>query len=481
VPDANQATQVTTLDIGIVFGYLGLMVLLGLYANYRQQNVEDYFVAGRRLGPFSIGCLWLASWVGGASIIGSSAKAHEIGISAVWYVLSLAIGCFMFGLLFAGRVKTVGDRHQHLTYPDFIEKSFDSRTRIVATITTSLAFVAFAAGQLVAAGSIIHVLLGWDFVHALMLASGIVILYTATGGFLAVTYTDWVQFILLLIGVVIIGVPIAISNGGSPGELATALPDSYFDIGAWGWPTILALAVSVAMSYFVAMDSFTRCFAARDERTSRNGALLAVVFMLPIAVAATWLGLTSAVLFPAVESSNDILTTFVVELFPSGLKGLVVVGILAAVMSTADICILTVSANFTRDIYQRYINPEISKERMLKLGILASAIMGLAASLIAWKMQDIIDVLMFGFTLNGAALILPTIAAMYWKHTDPNAAFWSIVMSLSTVIAWRLAADFGLEGAFAIEPLWPGLFVSIATFLLLHRSWTPWRVAVVPE
>ena len=468
----------TALDIGIVFGYLGLMVLLGIIANYRQDDVEDYFVAGRRLGPFSIGCLWLASWVGGASIIGGSAKAHEIGISAIWYVLSLAIGCFLFGLLFAGKVKRLGDKHQHLTYPDFIEKSFDSRTRIVATITTSLAFIAFAAGQLVAAGSIIHVLLGWDFMPALMLASGIVILYTATGGFLAVTYTDWVQFVLLLIGVVIIGVPIAISNGGSPSELSASLPASYFDIGAWGWPTILALGVSIGMSFFVAMDSFTRCFAARDERTSRNGALLAVVFMLPIAVAATWLGLTSAMLFPGVESSNDILTTFVVELFPSGLKGLVLVGILAAVMSTADICILTVSANVTRDIYQRYINPDVSKNAMLKLGIFASVAVGLVASLMAWKMQDIIDVLLLGFTLNGAALFLPTIAAMYWKRTDPNAAFWSIVMSLSTVITWRLAADFGLDGVFTIEPLWPGLAVSVATFMLLHRSWTPWREVV---
>ena len=86
------------LDTGIIFVYMALMVAIGVYANYRQKNVEDYYVAGRRLGPFSIACLWLASWVGGASIVGSSARAHEIGISAVWYVLSLAIGCLLFGL-----------------------------------------------------------------------------------------------------------------------------------------------------------------------------------------------------------------------------------------------------------------------------------------------------------------------------------------------------------------------------------------------
>lgn len=459
----------TTLDTSIVFGYLGLMVVIGLYANYRQQNIEDYFVAGRRLGSFSIGCLWLASWVGGASIIGSSAKAHEIGVSAIWYVLALAIGCFLFGLFFAARVKRLGDRHRHLTYPDFIEQSFDSRTRIIATVTTSAAFIAFAAGQLVAAASILHVLLDWEFAHALMLASGIVIVYTATGGFLAVTYTDWVQFILLLIGIVVIGMPIAISNAGSLSDMKEVLPGSYFEFGAWGWSKILALLVSIGMSFFVAMDSFTRCFAARSEKASRNGAFLAVIFMLPIAVAATWLGLASAVLFPAVENSNDILATFVVETFPPGLKGLVLVGILAAVMSTADICILTASANVTRDVVQRYINPDISKDAMLKMGIVASAAVGLLATLMAWKMQDIIDVLLLGFTLNSAALFLPTIVAIYGRRRDPNAAFWSISLSLSTVIAWRVAADMGLEGIFSIEPLWPGLLVSGVTFFVLQR------------
>jgi len=470
-----------TFDYAIVFSYLALMVVLGLYASRRQRDVEDYFVAGRRLGTFSIACLWLASWVGGASSVVGSAKAHEIGVSAAWYVLSLAIGCALFGLLFAARVKRIGDAHRYLTYPDLIEHHFDSRTRVVATVTTSLAFIAFAAGQLVAAASILQVLLDWSFGQSLLLAGGIVVLYTATGGFLAVTYTDWVQFVLLLVGVVLIGVPIAIANGGAPEQLAARLPESYFDFGAWGWPTILALAVSIAFSFFVAMDSFTRCFAARDERVSRNGALLAAGLMLPIALAATWLGMTSAVLFPAVESSNGILTTFVVELFPVGLKGLVLVGILAAVMSTADICILTVSANLTRDVYQRFIEPGVAPRRLLRLGVLASVLAGLVALAMAWKMQDIIDVLLFGFTMNSAALFLPTMAAVLVRPLAPSAAYWSILLSLLTVIGWRIGADPGLGGLFGVEPLWPGLAVSLATILAMRRRVAPARAALEAE
>lgn len=455
------------IDTTILFSYLGLLIVLGFYANRRQRDIDDYFVAGRRMGPFTIGCLWLASWIGGASIIGSSARAYEVGVSAVWYIVAIALGCLLFGLFMAARVKRLGDKSRHLTYPDFIEQHYDGRTRVVATITTMLAFTAYSAGQLVAAGAILQVLLGWDYGPALALASAIVILYTASGGYLAVIYTDWLQFALLFVGIVVIGVPIAIQHAGTWSDLRATLPESYFDPGAWGWGQITALVGSIVLSFFVAMDSYSRSFAARDESAARNGALLAVVFVVPIAIAATWLGLASAVLFADTGNSSGILTTFVLETFPVGLKGLVLVGILAAVMSSADISILTSSANYTRDIHQRFMQPAISQRAMLRLSMLASAVFGLLATLMAWKMQDIIGVLQLGFTVNSAALFLPTITALFWRRTHPAAAFWSICLSLVTVLGWRFAVPQGVGGILGLDPLWPGLLVSVLVFTVL--------------
>jgi len=456
---------VGALDNTILFTYLAVLIGLGLYANYRQQNVEDYFVAGRRMGPFTIATLWLAAWIGGAAIVGSSARSFEYGVTGVWYVAAMALGCLLFGLVMASRVKQMGDRHRHLTYPDFIEERFDGRTRVVATITTVLAYISYSAGQLVASAAILQVLLDWDYGAALLLASAIVIVYTATGGYLAVTYTDWLQFILLLLGVVVIGMPIAIMQAGNWSSLQAALPASFFDPGAFGWGRTAALVASIVLSFFVAMDSYSRCFAARDRKAARNGTLLAVIFMLPLAVASVWLGMASAVLFPEVESSNGILTRFVLEYFPVGLRGLVLVGILAAVMSSADICILTASANYTRDIHQRFLQPDIRPQAMLRLSIVSSSAAGLLAMLMAWKMQDIIGILQLGFTINSAALFLPTLAAMFWRRVSGGAAFWSICLSLATVIGWRLAAGQGAGGVFAIDPLWPGLTVSFLVLL----------------
>jgi len=332
------------IDTGIIFAYLALMIAIGIYASRRQDSVEDYFIAGGKLGTFSIACLWLAGWVGGAAIVGGTTKVFEFGISGGWYTTCMMIGCLLFGFLFAARVKRIGNEHQLLTYPDFIETRYDSRTRIVATITTIVAYIGYSAGQLAAAGAVLSTLLGWDYSSSLLLASAIIVIYTATGGFLAVTYTDWVQITLLFIGVVIVGIPVAIANGGTWEAFTTQLPLGHFNPIGWGLPTMLALVVSISLSFFVAMDGYTRMFAAKNEAVAKRGTLLAALLLLPLIIGSTWLGMTAGVLYPGVDSGGDILSRLILDIFPVGLKGLLLVGILAALMSTADICILTAAA-----------------------------------------------------------------------------------------------------------------------------------------
>ena len=307
-------------------------------------------------------------------------------------------------------------------------------------------------------------LLGWDYSTSLLLASSIIVIYTATGGFLAVTYTDWVQFTLLFVGIVVIGIPVAIANGGTWEALTTELPPGHFSPTGWGLPTMLALVVSITLSFFVAMDSYTRMFAARNEAIAKRGTLLAALFLVPLAVGAVWLGMTAALLYPGVDDSGDILSKLVMDIFPVGLKGLLLVGILAALLSTADICILTAAANGSRDIYQRYMNPEVSSRKLFRLSMILAGIIGAAAGLMAWQMQDIIGILLVAFTINAASLFVPTIAMVTLKNVNTTAAFWSITLALITVIGWYGASAMNLAPIFGTDPLWPGLLVSVLVF-----------------
>ena len=452
------------IDNGIIFAYFVALIALGIYASRKQNSVEDYFLAGGRIGTISIACLWICGWIGGASIVGGASNAYDNGVSASWYIIAIMIGIVLFGLLFAARVKRMGDQMKFLTYPELIEHKYDGRTRIAATISTAAAMIGFAAAQLVAIAGLLQVLIGWQYETALLLSAGILIVYTATGGFLAVTYTDWIQTALLVIGVVIIGIPIAIMSGGTPEAFAANLPASHFDIGGWGWLKIMAYVVSIPFSLFVGMDAYTRCFAARSESAARNGALLAAACLVPLAIAATWLGMTSAILFPGVEDSGNILTRFVVELFPVGLKGLILVGLLSALMSTADVCILVASANISHDIYKRFINPEMGERSLFRMSIAMSVVAGAVSTFIALKMQNVLDVILLAFTFNAAALFIPTFYVFFGKGAQKAEAFWSIVLSFVTVLAWFIAGRYELHEVFNTDPLWPGLAVSAIVF-----------------
>ncbi len=456
--------MLSTIDTGIIFAYLALMIAIGLVASRKQGSVEDFFVAGGRIGTISIACLWLASWVGGAAIVGATAKAHEVGISGGWYIICMAIGCLAFGLFFAARVKAWGNERGLLTYPDLIESSYDGRTRIVSTITTMAAFTGFAAGQLAAAGAILSTLLGWDYSSSLLLASAIIVIYTASGGFLAITYTDWVQFGLLFTGIVIVGIPVAIANGGTWANMASDLPATHFSLTGWGLPTMLALGVSIPLSFFVGMDSYTRMYAAKNETVAKRGTLLATLFLLPLAVGTVWLGLTAALLYPTVDDSANILSRLVLDTFPVGFKGLMLVGILAALMSTADICILTASANGSRDIYQRFVNPDIGPYALFRISVGIAVAVGIASAIMAWQMRDIVSILLVAFTINSAALFVPTIAIALQRDPSNSAAFWSITLSLATVLVWYSGSALKLLPIFEIDSLWPGLIVSIVVF-----------------
>ncbi len=215
------------------------------------------------------------------------------------------------------------------------------------------------------------------------------------------------------------------------------------------------------------MDSFTRTFSARSETAARRGVLLAAAFLVPFAIAAVWLGMTSAILFAGAESSG-ILSTFILQEFPTGLKGLALVGVLAALMSSADICVLTASANITCDIYKRYVNPGVATKQLLRMSMGASLVIGTLATLMAWGMRDVIDILLLAFTVNSAGLFIPTLAMVYMSGVSKDAAFWSITLSLTTVLTLYVGSFLSDLDVFSVDPLWPGLVVSIVVFAALN-------------
>ena len=327
-----------TVDIVIIVVYFSVMFILGIVAWRKNKTTEDYFVAGKTLGTFSLASMWLSSWIGGASIIGTATDAFDVGISGGWYVTFLACGCVIFGLTFTQLVKRLGDKLHDITYPGLITSRYDKKSGAVVVVSCFLANVGFLSSQLVAMGTMLTTITGWDSWTCFVVSTVITIAYSAIGGLLAITYTTWIQFILIVLGTVVLGIPLSARAMGGFGEVMT-LPAEWFDLGRYGWPTIIALAISSIFSFFTSMDSYTRSFAAKNTKVARRGTLWAALGVLCIAIGATYMGLAAKVLMPDMADGGSAYAAIVVNYFPAGISGLVLVGVFAAIMSTGVVCI----------------------------------------------------------------------------------------------------------------------------------------------
>lgn len=458
------------IDISIILAYFLCMILLGLYANKKQKDADDYYVGGRSMGSLKIGALWMAGWIGGSSVIGTSSNAYSMGITAVWYVAAIAGGCIIFAFVMAEPIKRISRKLNNITLPELLTSRYDEKTGVMCSITTILAMIGYTAAQFVAGGSILNVLTGWDLRICYIVAAVVIVFYVATGGLLAVTYTDIIQMLLLILGVVVIGVPVLANTVSGSGMSFSDLPDSYFDLGTWGWGTIIALALSTMLTFFTSMDSYTRCIAAKDTKSAKLGTIYAAIAVLIIAGGSTFLGMAGKLLLPDLESSNNILATLMVEALPHGLKGLILVGVLCAIMSTADISVLTASASLTKDIYQKYFNKKASDKHIMRMGLVFSILVGVAGALFGWFNQDIMNLLLITFTINSAGLFLPAIGAFFWKRSCGTGAFVSMVSATVIAIAWYICGKVSSLPIFQLDALWPSLGVSAILYIVICLS-----------
>ncbi|MEG2007839.1 MAG: sodium:solute symporter family protein [Oscillospiraceae bacterium] len=448
------------LDILIIFGYLAAMLAIGMYANKKQKNLEDYYVASKSIGASTVMCLWVSYWVGGATMLGTVQQTYDFGISGGTYPIIVALGLLIFGVTFAGMLNKLGTRLKYITLPDLIRDRYDERSGIVSAITMIVIYVAYTAAQLVACASIIHVLSGWSLGLCYIVSTAVVVIYTSIGGFLAVTYTDWVQLGILIVGIFVIALPVAMSRAGGLAAINTTVPPEFFSLRNSSISGIVAMFISTVLCFYTNMDSFTRCFAAKSPRDARNGTIWAAVLVFIIGLLTMLLGFCAKVILPGLEDSSNALGLLVFDMFPGGMRALVLMGVLSAAMSSGDICILTASANLTNDIYKKYLNKDASDKHLVRVGILASLFVGGLSALLAWFIPNVIDVLFIGINVASATLFFPIIGGLFWKKANKTAAFWSTLVTLVVVCLWSIANKVGAGGIFALDSVYPGLLCS---------------------
>jgi sodium/proline symporter len=457
--------------IATIIVYMGICLVLGFVAYRRTSNLADYILGGRSLGSWVTAFSAQASDMSGWLLMGLPGLAYLAGFDAVWLAAGLILGTWLNWRFIAAplRVRTeqLGDS---LTMPDYFERRFDDRSRILRTLTALFILVFFtfyASSGFVATGRLFESLFGMHYHDAMVWGSVVMLAYTFFGGFLAVSWSDVLQGTLMFFALILVAA-IGVGLAGGFGELLArieaanpALLDPLVGsngqaLGLIGIASLLAWGLGYPGQPHI-LARFMAIRSAADMPTARRVAMGWVIVVL---LAAVVVGLAGAVLIAPPLQGPDAEKVFIqmatTHLHPV-LAGICLSGILAAIMSTASAQLLVASSAFAQDLYKGLFRRDPGRAELLWVG--RGAVLGIAllAYLLALNPENkVLDLVAWAWAGFGAAFGPAIVLSLYWPRMTRNGALAGMLVGGLTVILWKQ----GSGGIFALYEMVPGVVLS---------------------
>lgn len=464
--------MLSALDLIAIFAYFLILLIIGLRVMRSARGddeIESFLAADRDMGLAQTTASTAATDLGGGFSIAMGGLGFTLGISGSWLVAISGLSVVMVSFLMVPKVKRWSDRVSGLTTGDLFEARFDARTGTLAAVVIGLAWFAFVGGQIIAGGKLLQVTLAINLSWGIGLAGGVILGYTAMGGLKAVIYTDVFQMVVLMIGILGLMVPIGLYQVGGWSAMAAQFEASeatrtLLDWDAIGWKQLLGWFFSIFPVWFISIAAMQRIVAARDEKTARTAFLLTgVPIEWPLfAIGSTMVGLYARMLMPELADPELATPLMIMELLPAGIAGFVIAAYMAAVMSSADSCLIGPVAIFTNDIYRKRINPAATNQQLLKVARLVTLVLGALAIVIAYLIPRVLDLILYAYTFGAAGLFFPMLGLLFWPGTTASGAFWSIALGGSSAIVWTLMGE---PGGFAASYL--GWFVGLPALVVI--------------
>ena len=382
------------------------MIGIALVARKKARTESGFFVAQRQMRlPFIAGSL-VGTAVGGSVTVGMAGLGFGQGLTGAWWLLVGSVGLVILGIFFAKKVRGAA----LYTLPELVERQYDRRVGLAASILIVVAWVGVVAGQITAAGKVLSIL-GIGSVELWMVIFGTVLItYSVLGGQIAAIGTDLFQAIMIYLGI-FIGLGLVLPQVGGLGGLKLSLPQGFFSFpvsSQFDWKALLSLLILVGATYVVGPDMYTRLFSARDEKTAQRATFLSAFLFVPLAFAVVLIGMSAKVLYP--EITPDQAFPKVISTIPSPiLSGLILTALVVAPLSS---CLLNQGVILTQDIIKRS-HPLLSEKRTILLTRLNIIILGLLALGLAMLLKGVISSLLFAYTIFTCGLVVPVIAGFY--------------------------------------------------------------------
>jgi len=452
----------TIIFIGVGL-YILIMLGVGVYASRRTHTVTEFIVAGRGLPLWVCSATVLATWFGGGTMMGTSGSAYQHGmIGVIADPLGAVLVLFLIGFFFARLFR----RMRILTVADYMAQRYGQVAAMAITLVTIFSNIMWVAGLLVAFGLIFESLTGTPMLIGILGGALVIVIYTAIGGLWAVALTDFLQMIIIIIGLVVLLIVVLIDVGGW-GAIAPRLPEGTFRLipsenSAEQWLNYLRAWMIIGVVDISAQTLMQRALAAKSERDAQNAFYIGGMGYLVFGMIPVILGIIASVSMPGLEDPEAVIPTLAIEHLHPVAVAIFVGALLAAIMSSADSALLASSSVLTQNVL-----PLVKRNPSTRLGLIvartAIPVCAAISILIALKIQVVFDLILDANILGMAAIIVPFIVGMWWKKANRTGALSAMVGGLSAwlitlLVAPELPADFiGLSASlitmFVVTPL----------------------------
>ncbi len=465
------------IDLTIFVVYMLAMLGVGFYFLRKNKSTDDYYVGGRGMSSWHIGLSVVATDVGGGFSIGLGGLGFAMGLSGSWMLFTGLIGAWLSAALLIPEISSLSRRFKWLTFPQIFEHFYNGKVALLAGIISAIGYLGFTASQILAGAKLAAASFeGLDLNTALLVMGVIAIVYTVMGGMKAVIYTDTIQWIILMGGLIFIGIPMGYYAIGGWDQIVATVAPEMLTLSNLTWQMFVNWAITIIPIWFVGMTLYQRIYATRSTREARKAWFIAGLFEYPImAFMGVLLGLFAKVAFEqglftelgfAPGSSIDPemgLPMLLRQVLPVGLTGLMLSAYFSAIMSTADSCLMAASGNVLTDILGRFWN--FDDKAVLRISQWLTLLIGALALLLASSMQNVLGMMLYSYAFMVSGLFVPVLGALFWQGSSPTAAFCSMLTGGTVTLGLILSA---VALPFGLDPIVFGMLAGLVVFTGLN-------------
>ncbi|ARI76380.1 sodium:solute symporter family protein [Halobacillus mangrovi] len=420
--------------IGYFLVYFGLLFAMGFWYFFKVKSSDDYLIAGWSMGFWPIVGTIISTFCGAAVFIGWVGMGFTVGMSGFF---KFALPAYLFTLLLIVLFAKPLRRQRLYTLADLFSERFGDKLGIFPSVLSAFIYsVPTLALQIVGMSTVFTLAFDMSFNTGVIFSFALILGFTILGGLPATIITDAIQSIILVIGIVALFIA-SIFYGGGVQEILQSTPSDYLTpFGQEGVSAVLIYALSVGPFYLIWQSTWQRIFASKSAEVAQKAGITAVIIATLISLLPYSIGVIARQYVPADINPDLVFSYVTVELLPPALGGIILVGLLSALMTGADSFILQGSSNLTQDLYARLIKPDANEKQMMAVSRWSVVIISVLGLIVAYNITNIISMYQWALRLSAVTLVFPFLAVMFWRGVTAKGTFVSMILAATVTIVW---------------------------------------------